>query len=981
MEPHCAKRSLLVLLCTVVTAAIPVRLAGSEAAFQDLPVPGGTVALARTLGIDPVPDRGRFIAEVTRLVFDLEARNPSAAAFLQAVRLKAQAADDKRRGSSRPASNGDPAGFDLVPVPLSAEIWSDAVFRRRVAPDELVTTIVADRQAALICHGLTALDDETLEFFADHSSLVSHLYERSAPAFGVFSESIRIRGNRVVPPGSMPGPSDARQPAQRGRDEVSALWEAVVGEKVTRPERFLTALFELGEGRVAYLYDVVGHLDAARRAFVLGLWMDDSAQRLERFRVLASVGLGAFKDWRLRTMPYGRAPWDFAMAVTRLEVTEGGAPAAPASRSFWSRVLSTADLSEDVPATAKGIDDAPFDAAWLAERLGDSDIRQRVEHLDQIALAQRRFAAMAVADVTAATVAVRALPHYRMLILTLDRIGVQAPSLYAAAARQAQRLSSLANTRGFVAQAQFQAALAILSRMVTVRTVTARQAEYLIERLIAARITEEGRFAGGIVRWVRDDLRPAIAASAAGETLEAAFIAAVAGQASGEGTSSRLTWEGQRYRLDLGFAERRRLLRVRERQEAVPIDIPIQLGTLARRLTSEAAPAAEIDEAVKRLTKIAELVPKHQRPDAQPGGPAGVSAGFDAHDTLTKTIDELVKIGRSRDVRREARVAETLVDLADELLAHALLSFAYAMNIGDPDGPALLAGDVSYRHDFGFGIKDGPMRSRAAWALARQEVAPGVPWHVSGSLLALEIGLAPLALRRMNFEHLTGAPKLTSNERDTFAASVAVMNPYALRDADRDAIVDAISRGRERVLALATDHAAFEPAADAVGLAGRRRRELRWTLAHDPGALLSMFSMTELLSLGGGDLRALDAWGMIGLGSTGCLCSRLTPPGRWWLLAGRPQLGIIATGVADLNLHVAARLKELQMPAALAKVVLSGAVQDFIDEVQPTDEGDWLTLARMSRIATREQIEDYLAVATADGPLVPDLPSSPPQPR
>ena len=65
MEPHCAKRSLLVLLCTVVTAAIPVRLAAADAASQDFPVPGGTVALARTLGIDPVPDRGRFIAEVT----------------------------------------------------------------------------------------------------------------------------------------------------------------------------------------------------------------------------------------------------------------------------------------------------------------------------------------------------------------------------------------------------------------------------------------------------------------------------------------------------------------------------------------------------------------------------------------------------------------------------------------------------------------------------------------------------------------------------------------------------------------------------------------------------------------------------------------------------------------------------------------------------------------------------------------------------
>ena len=42
-------------------------------------------------------------------------------------------------------------------------------------------------------------------------------------------------------------------------------------------------------------------------------------------------------------------------------------------------------------------------------------------------------------------------------------------------------------------------------------------------------------------------------------------------------------------------------------------------------------------------------------------------------------------------------------------------------------------------------------------------------------------------------------------------------------------------------------------------------------------------------------------------------------------------------------------LKELRLPAAVAKVVLSGAVQDFIDEVRPTDDSDWLTLVRTAR--------------------------------
>ena len=75
--------------------------------------------------------------------------------------------------------------------------------------------------------------------------------------------------------------------------------------------------------------------------------------------------------------------------------------------------------------------------------------------------------------------------------------------------------------------------------------------------------------------------------------------------------------------------------------------------------------------------------------------------------------------------------------------------------------------------------------------------------------------------------------------------------------------------------------------------------------------------------------------------------------------------------VADLHLHVAMMLKELQLPAALARLVASAAMQDFIDHVRPLDDGDWLTLARAARTISRDRIEDYLAVATAVGPLVP----------
>ena len=107
---------------------------------------------------------------------------------------------------------------ETVPVPLTADLWSSAIFKRKVTPRELIPAILADRSAALVCLGLTALDERTLEYLADHPSLLERIYERSATAFGAFSSSLRIEANRVVPPG---GP----QP-QGERDDAVALWEA-----------------------------------------------------------------------------------------------------------------------------------------------------------------------------------------------------------------------------------------------------------------------------------------------------------------------------------------------------------------------------------------------------------------------------------------------------------------------------------------------------------------------------------------------------------------------------------------------------------------------------------------------------------------------------------------------------------------------------------------------------------------------------------
>jgi len=65
-------------------------------------------------------------------------------------------------------------------------------------------------------------------------------------------------------------------------------------------------------------------------------------------------------------------------------------------------------------------------------------------------------------------------------------------------------------------------------------------------------------------------------------------------------------------------------------------------------------------------------------------------------------------------------------------------------------------------------------------------------------------------------------------------------------------------------------------------------------------------------------------------------------------------------------------LATLRLPAPLAKTVVGAAMQEFVNRVRPNDPNDWLTLVRGASGVSRERIEDYVAAATADGPLVPE---------
>jgi hypothetical protein len=112
---------------------------------------------------------------------------------------------------------------------------------------------------------------------------------------------------------------------------------------------------------------------------------------------------------------------------------------------------------------------------------------------------------------------------------------------------------------------------------------------------------------------------------------------------------------------------------------------------------------------------------------------------------------------------------------------------------------------------------------------------------------------------------------------------------------------------------------------------------------------------------------------MPALNAIGCLCTRLSAPGVWTALVGRPETALLTTTVGDLNLQVALALADMRLPAALAKSVLAIAVQDFVTHVQLAHGDDWLGRVRAARDIGRDRIEDYISVATINGPLIPDV--------
>jgi hypothetical protein len=555
------------------------------------------------------------------------------------------------------------------------------------------------------------------------------------------------------------------------------------------------------------------------------------------------------------------------------------------------------------------------DAASIVSRVSQDEPAIARDRLEGLQFVQRLFSDRTTGS-TQALRAARAFSRLPALLLTLERIGVRDAATLVAAADRAGTINGIEDESAQrLALAQFQGSLSLVERAQFSGSLTPVEARALVSALIQIPVSSDGGYEGRVGAWIEERLLNA-----------QGLIGPGAPGGTDAGVEDRI--------LQLLAGPSSHGLPLRWEDHLYRVDLGAaelrRLRSIRQRQTSTSVDAAL--EAVRRA---------------------------------------LASSARGHDLRARQRAADTAV-------ADAVLGLVYAVHGGDPGGPIRYAPDLARRHDFGQRRRTVTGRLRAAWSLPQEQQGSVVPWHVSGALLALDIGLSRLTLRRMSDEPPLQVPRLHGAERRTFIRTVAMLNPRDMLDPDRDAIVAALARGRARVscrgdaCVAPTDGSTIDAIARAAGLSEWRRAELRWIRAHRPEQAERFFSLSELYWLGGGaNLQRPDAWGVFALPAVGCLCLRFPGPGAWEETMGLSGTGIMSTRVPDLALRLAEWLAELQLPALLGRDTLAFAIDDFLTMAQPAHPDDWTALVDQAKALDRERVEDYISALAATGPLVP----------
>jgi hypothetical protein len=922
----------------------------AQATVFDVPLPGGLRAALAAIGDRTEPDRAQFLVEFIRRTYDTPfgPRGDAREAVLRSLLTQLKTGGPKS---------------DTLPLPLSPRIWIDVVFAGQATPETLVSDILQSRNAALFYYGLLSLDDDTRTWIAGQPDLITGVVSRRPGSFVAVAPGLRVTPAGVrVPGGALAEPA----------------WQALVGRGPKEATDFVRALLASGDGRLAAFFDAMAGLTPPQISLAFNLESSDVGARLESARRLYSVFQHLWTGRPFEQRAFSRPPLDPALLLAELSVIGKGQPAVPGTQSFWNVVFDENPQPRAEPSKADAAFDGgrPADFSWLCERVFKGEPAEQRRRYMMVLFAARRVGSVTRDTARDAIEAVRAIATYPVLIAALERARVTDVAVFAGAARKAKELSTLPADRALNPLAQFQGALALVTRAASRGSLTPAAVSKLVSLLSAIAISERGEYEGRVVSWlgtwIDDEGRASgpIAANAAATTAdpdddvyesaagptERAVLRLLAGPTAVE--ARFIDWEGTRYRLGLARAEAMRMMTA--------------LGESPRPYLSSARTTLVIADALAAVGLTREAVLQQAQALAQLAQEDATNgseeSGGDVAGRYRDVLAAVQRAARAGDIRAAARVAPSLRLLADDLLASGLMEAAYAAALGPRDGVSLPAGEAASRHDFG--LRPG-LDPSTAWHLALPGTDAAQHWRLAGSLLGLDVALADFSLVRLSLRPPL-KPMLSDLDRHTFIDTVALVEPSALTDADRDTIVAAIRKGRARLERVRTPDDA-RAIGEETALSAQRRTLLPWVLAHDPARVAVFLSPSELLWLGLENVPpdALHAWGAPAASRLGCLCLQVIDRRPWESFAGRWNTGMAASAFPDLNLRLAELLSDLHMPAPLLGAVLTSATLDFVNNVTSRDGDDRRGLVEFVQALRADRMEQYLALLTTDGPLVP----------
>ncbi len=693
-------------------------------------------------------------------------------------------------------------------------------------------------------------------------------------------------------------------------------------------------------------------------------------------------------------------PLDPTLVLRALAFDESGRLVGPAARDFWDGVFRDNQIPDDPRRALGRVDPGNLvDAAYVlaATCTGPPDTGRA--RLRAFAFVQRAAQAGSGADLPSLLVAARAVMRQPMLMLSIERMGIDDLNVYVTLAQTVRRFDRLPNPlRLRDALSQFQGGMALVERARLAGRLTPAAAGAALLALASVPLSRDG-YDGAVAGWLADDLLPRLGVpltpSVTASTMDQRLLAALAGPRDVE--PPLVEWEGLTFRFDRRTAQFERYVRTRSQIGGNPLDPILALWEMARAFGAGGLAVDDVPPLVERLETSTAII---RTPMVGLHVPGMRSASYaEQVEPLVDDLREMIARGR---LRRLPDIAARLRHVVDVLSADLLRTLPYVVHLANVYGAESLGNDVAARHEFGVRLADPGHRSQAPWAAPQGRVAPpgsfdrvGEPWttapgedrftnawHVYGSLLSLDVALAPLSLPRVAGVMPPEIPAFQAPEEEHFARGVALFNPNAVDETQAAALAGAVRRGRAQARRLAAGDASIEEIAGAAGLGPARRNDLAWVLRRRAGAVDRFFSRTELLWLGlaaggGGPDRPPPGWGAPASPLEACLCTRMPVPDAQDLF--RAPADLIASRFADLQLALVEAADDLALPAAIVGDLLPLAMREMLDGVEFTFGGRFDALVHYVRDLPRTRIEDYVSALVGPGrPLQPVAPAGRP---